>query len=224
METGLIIVALDGSERANLRLADAFREATANRIAVLGTAYQPAEGWSRQAASAQPDILSGPVMPGGFRDAWGWAYYLCEYAHVCSRPRSLQARHIVAGNAVYRRSAVDPAWFASARSEIEYHDRMLAAGLTASWSDNLAVRLTSAPSFSQYIAQRHRRGRDWAAGGDRSLVARVARVGVIPLLIFQTFRAAAPRWPLQWLRALPWIVAAGAARAWCDATISPHRK
>lgn len=206
-------------------LAIAFRHATAERIAVLGAAYEPAATWERAAAESTASILCGPVLPGPFRDGWSWAYYLCEYSHVCSRPLRVEARHIVAGNAVYRRRDVEAAWFQTPAGEVALHARMLSAGLAAEWSGDLAVHLRAPASLGEYVRQRRRRSRDWAQARRMPVLALPVRLLIVPGLVWRTLRAAAPRWPLQWFRALPWILVAASIRAACDfgAALGPRR-
>lgn len=194
-------------------------------VAVLGAHYEPGQEWQAAALHAQADVLCGPVRPAPTLSTWGWAYYVAEYSHLAARPAKLEARHIAAGNVVYRAKRINPDWFLPPGSEIDYHQQMIAAGLHVNWDEKLEVSLTRVPDPRSYWLERKLRSKQrlqplLARSLPLSIAYAAASVAVVPVRLFHGgLRAATPRWPSKLLRALPLLALISflqaAANVWC---------
>ena len=213
------------------RRAAGIARARTDLVAVLSEDYRLGQGWAQAAVEFDPqaDVLAGEVHPalasrGARRAAFCWEYLHWAPTGRRKQLEAGQARLAPAGAVIYRRRAVDPQRMAQARSELEYHAEMFAAGLRFVREPKLRLEYV-APELWDFLRLRAGWSRDWAHGHaeGRSTLERwaagAARIVWPPVAIWRFVRraAVAGEWRASALAGLPYALLFACAEGWGEA-------
>ncbi len=174
-----------GEPSAVFRLrAEGIRQATGDRIVVLGDRYEVTRAWAdRVWGSGTGAWETGPVGPGEELSYWGWGVYLSEYAHIAPPVRAEESRapkDVAGGNVLYSASTIREAPQGSWGAEWTLHAALLDRGIAVAVRPELEVRYAAPPEPREYLAERFWLSKTIGAAGG---VPKLLFAPVLPFLI-----------------------------------------
>jgi len=219
------LVAADPGWRIGRQRDAGVRKATGDIVAVLHERYQVPSGWVDavlKTHASDYEVAAGAVIPGARLSAAAWAMYFSEYSHLCPSGASgalkaAEARMIPSGNVSYKRRAFSLADMASARSDLEFHSALFAAGARFFRETQMQATFGTPYSLREYIGERFDVSRDIAIERaiDLGLAQRCAAAGLrlaLPGLILARVAArvcAEEDFRKPFITSLPWILVFG---------------
>lgn len=213
----IIVPARRGATLCQLR-AEGVRRAGAARIAILGDRYEVTPQWLQAAMHPAPfDAVGGCVSPSAGLGYFGWCVYLSEYAQLApplSEGATSDPRGLPGGNTVYRAAALDPDVLAACATELLFHARLLAAGVSAGRMSALEVVLAHPPGVREYLRERF--AFSLAIARERRQPLRLLLSPLLPFVVLaRTGASCAGRRQFRgrWLAAAPVIFFLGLAQA-----------
>lgn len=154
----VLIVRVDkGTSLCAMRAAGVQR-ASGSKVAFLGDRYRVSPAWSKVALEhGEFDATGGAVAPPPDLSFLGWCVYLTEYAHVSpplEKGATTDPKALPGGNVVYRAEVLERIDLAQCNTELEFHEKLLAAGSRLGLSPELEVQFTFESGFAEYLAER----------------------------------------------------------------------
>jgi len=173
--------------------------------AVIGEDCRVGDDWAEAVVSdkEQQDVLVGDVIPHD-NGLFAGAAYLWEYLHVAAPAAAgeltrEQAHGVPAGAVVYKMNQLDIDLIAAADSEMQYHAALFGAGRR--FRRDPRMKLLFAPAVHEFLSDRVRRSREWAASLPSRWLVGSVRIG-LPIVLVGRFVARAAVRPRYWGRAL----------------------
>lgn len=209
----------------------AIEKASGNVIAVLHERYQIREGWietiKRSHESNAAEVITGCVGPKTPLSRAQWAMYLSEYMNAAPPKPSghlsrAEAMIIPAGSTSYKREVFRKGSMAGHLWEIDFHGALFDRGAEFYRDSQIVVDWATPYSIPEYIAERKRVSRDfaaWRAAKMRTstrVVSAFSRIALPPLVLARVARAAFRNRALakRFTVALPWILGFAMVQTW----------
>jgi hypothetical protein len=213
--------------------ASAFRQASADRIAVIEDHVIVPAGWARTMCEAvEHDSAVGGAVENAATGSWlDWAAFLCEYSHTIPPLPDGEVEWLTGNNVVYPRALVERHWDVIDANQWEnaLHDAIRRGGGRLVCRPEIVVGHRKHYTFGEYLSQRYLYSRSYAGSRAAGLSAAqrllkgIASVALPPLLLYRIVRRviAKRRHRGHLLRSLPllavFVVAwsVGEAVGWC---------